>query len=268
MAFPKVLILKAAGVNCDAETAFAFESAGAQTEFVHMNQLVSGEKKLSAYQILCLSGGFTYGDDIAAGKILANELKYKLFGDIKDFIHRGQLIIGICNGFQVLVKAGILPGNDTFEQEATLAGNDSGVFEDRWVYLKKQKTEDRRQRTEEKCVWMKGLPEIVYLPVAHGEGKFIPKNEEALQNLKREGQIVFQYCDREGRLGGYPTNPNGSVDSIAGICDSTGRVFGLMPHPERHLTSLQHPRWMREGLKKHGDGFAIFLNAVNFFRNN
>lgn len=255
MARPKVLILKAAGINCDQETAFAFQSAGAETESVHINQLVLGEKKLASYQILAISGGFTYGDDLAAGKILANELKCKLFGDVKDFILQGNLIIGICNGFQVLVKAGILPGSPSFEQEATLAGNDSGIFEDRWVYLK----------PSGKCVWTKGLQEIIYLPVAHGEGKFIPKNEEVLLRLKAQGQVVFQYCDRRGNPGGFPVNPNGSLDNIAGICDSTGRVFGLMPHPERHLISLQHPRWTREGLKRHGDGFALFLNAVNFF---
>ena len=254
---PKVLVLKAAGINCDAETAFAFESAGAQTEFVHINQLVSGEKRLADYQIFVLSGGFTYGDDIAAGKILANELKSKLFDAIKDFVAAGKLIIGICNGFQVLVRAGILPGHIDFEQEVTLTNNDSGVFQDRWVYLK---------NAASPCIWTKGLLEVIYLPIAHGEGKFIPKNEDVLERLRRQGQIVFTYCDSRGQSGDYPVNPNGSIDSIAGICDTTGRVLGLMPHPERHIISLQHPRWTREGLKKHGDGFAIFLNAVHFFK--
>lgn len=255
---PRVLVLKTAGINCDQETAFAFESAGAAPEFVHVNELVSGKKSLGDYQILAISGGFTYGDDIAAGKILANELKSKLFEDLKKFIHDGKLIIGICNGFQVLVKAGLLPGSEDFAQEATLANNDCGFFQDKWVHLKNP--------GECKCVWTKGLPEVVYLPIAHGEGKFIPKSEEVLERLKKGGQIVFQYCDAAGRLGDYPVNPNGSLDSIAGICDASGRVFGLMPHPERHLTSLQHPRWTREGLKKHGDGFPIFLNAVNYFK--
>ena len=272
MTKPKVLILKAAGINCDQETAFAFQSAGAVTESVHINQLVSGEKKLNAYQILVLSGGFTYGDDIAAGKILANELKCKLFEGLKDFIQDGKLIIGICNGFQILVKAGILPGNGTFEQEATLAGNDSGFFEDRWVYLKSSvirlEPSEVASAPVVSCVWTRGIKDIIYLPVAHGEGKFIPKNEDVLARLKKQGQIVFQYCDAHGQEAGYPANPNGSIDHIAGICDTTGRVLGLMPHPERHLVSLQHPRWTREGLKKHGDGFAIFLNAVNFFKEN
>ena len=257
MVKPKVLVLKAAGINCDAETAFAFESAGAEIEFVHINQLVSGEKRLLGYQVFVLSGGFTYGDDIAAGKILANELKSKLFDAIKDFVAAGKLIIGICNGFQVLVRAGILPGHIDFEQEATLTNNDSGVFQDRWVYLK---------NAASPCIWTKRLPEVIYLPIAHGEGKFIPKNEDVLERLRRQGQIVFTYCDSRGQSGDYPVNPNGSIDSIAGICDTTGRVLGLMPHPERHIISLQHPRWTREGLKKHGDGFAIFLNAVHFFK--
>ncbi len=258
MAKPKVLVLKAAGINCDVETAFAFESAGADAEFVHINELVSGKRSLNSYQILAISGGFTYGDDISAGKVLANELKNKLFGEIQDFIRAGKLMIGICNGFQVLVKAGLLPGNETFLQEATLSENDCGSFQDRWVYLKTPQAG--------KCVWTKGLAEVIYLPIAHGEGKFIPINEDVLERLTRQGQIVFQYCDAAGELGDFPVNPNGSIDSIAGLCDETGRVFGLMPHPERHLESLQHPRWTREGVKRHGDGFPIFLNAVNYFK--
>ncbi|HQP92294.1 MAG TPA: phosphoribosylformylglycinamidine synthase I [Candidatus Omnitrophota bacterium] len=254
---PRVLILKTAGVNCDQESAFAFESAGAETEFVHINELVSGTKKLSDFQILCFSGGFTYGDDIAAGKILANELKSKLFDELKKFISDKKLIIGVCNGFQVLVKAGLLPGNEDFRQEVTLSNNDCGSFQDMWIHLK---------TLDSKCIWTKGLSELIYLPIAHGEGKFIPKNEDVLQRLKNNGQIVFKYCSAQGVIGDYPVNPNGSIDSVAGICDESGRVFGLMPHPERHLTGLQNPQWTRSGLKKHGDGFQIFLNAVNYFK--
>ena len=263
MAKPRVIVLKAAGVNCDQETAHAFQSAGAETEFVHINQLVSGGRKLSDYQILALSGGFSYGDDIAAGKILANELKCKLYGDLKRFVADGKLAIGICNGFQILVKAGLLPGHDDFAQEATLSGNDSGHFEDRWVYLKSPRL---RPVQASPCVWTQGLNGMIYLPVAHGEGKFIPKSEEVLQQLWQNGQVVLQYVDAGGETGGYPVNPNGSIDHIAGISDPTGRIFGIMPHPERHLISLQHPRWTREGLKRHGDGFAIFLNAVKYYK--
>jgi phosphoribosylformylglycinamidine synthase I len=274
MSCVRVLVLKTAGVNCDAETVFAFESAGASSELVHINQLVTREKKLVDYQVMALPGGFSYGDDIAAGKILANEIKYKLFQETKSFIQKGGLIIGICNGFQVLVRAGLLPGNEAFDQEATLVNNDCGIFQDRWVYLTRPQGHKVTRSQGDKatgqqnglCVWTKGLPDIIYLPIAHGEGKFIPKNEEVLDRLKKNGQVVFHYCDKHGRWGDFPINPNGSVENIAGICDETGRVFGLMPHPERHLVSLQHPRWTREGLKKHGDGYQIFLNAVNYFK--
>lgn len=258
MVKPRVLVLKAAGINCDVETASAFAAVGGTPETVHINQIVSREKKLADYQILAVSGGFSYGDDIASGKILANELKFKCADDLKAFVVAGKLVIGICNGFQVLVRSGLLPGSDNLEQEATLVHNDCGVFQDRWVYLKKSLLCP--------CVWTKGLPEVIYLPIAHGEGKFIPKSEEVLDRLKAAGQIVFQYSDARGKLGGYPVNPNGSVDSIAGLCDPTGHVFGLMPHPERHVTGLQHPRWTREGLKKHGDGQLIFQNAVSYFK--
>lgn len=265
MSTPKVLILRAAGTNCDKETAFAFQDAGADCEFVHINQLKNKTKRLFDYQILALAGGFSYGDDIAAGKILANELKYALADELKDFVGNGKLIIGICNGFQILVKAGFLPGNDTLEQEVTLTINDSAKFEDRWVYLKKPET---RSQKPERCVWTRGLPEVVYLPVAHGEGKFVAKDKAVLERLESNGQIVLQYCDAQGNPAGYPANPNGSESDIAGVCDETGRVFGLMPHPERHSFGWQHPRWTREGLKKEGDGLRIFSNGVEYVRKN
>lgn len=251
---PKVCILRTAGTNCDKETAFAFQKAGAQAELIHVNRLVNAKKNLADYQILALPGGFSYGDDIAAGKILANELRNKLAGDLRKFIEDGKLIIGICNGFQILVKSGLLPGNTELEQETSLIINDSGKFEDRWVYLKSQG----------KCVWTKNLPEIIYLPVAHGEGKFVTKNNQVLNRLKRNQQLIFQYCNKKGILSGYPHNPNGSIENIAGISDETGRILGLMPHPERHLLFEHHPRWT--GLKdnKRGDGLAIFENGVRY----
>ncbi len=249
---PKIIILRTAGTNCDKETASAFKMAGGESELVHINELVRDEKFLKDYQILAIPGGFTYGDDIASGKILANEIKYKLNKDLKNFINSGKLIIGICNGFQVLVKAGILPGINSGAMEATLSFNDSGSFIDKWVYLRT--TNDERRTT--KCVWAKNLPETIYLPIAHGEGKFIPKNKDVLNNLRKNAQIVFRYAD----------NPNGSIDDIAGICDTTGRVLGMMPHPERHVIGTQHPRWTREGLKEFGDGFAIFKNGVDYIK--
>ncbi len=257
----KVLVLRTAGTNCDKETAFAFEEAGATAELVHINRLSSGELELSEYQILAIPGGFSYGDDIASGKILANELKYKIGEDVRKFVRDGKLIIGICNGFQILVKSGLLPnlsGEETIETTLTL--NDSAKFEDRWVYLKRVKGQESRVN----CVWTQGINDIIYLPVAHGEGKFIPKDKKILVELKKQGLIVFEYVDEKGNKKGFPYNPNGSVENIAGICDKTGRVFGLMPHPERHISFLQHPRWTREKKSGRGDGFAIFKSGVDF----
>jgi phosphoribosylformylglycinamidine synthase len=256
-----VLILRAAGTNCDYETRFAFDSVGARTSLVHVNEVVRGDVKLAEFGILVIPGGFTYGDDIGAGKILANELKHKLGGEIEQFVADGKLIIGICNGFQVLVKAGLLPAfNGRREQVVTLAYNDSNKLEDRWIYLKKN--------PESKCVYTKNLKPVIHLPVAHGEGKFVTKDEATLKKLKENGQVVFTYADKNGEPTGYPGNPNGSVEGIAGICDPSGRIFGLMPHPERHFSPVQHPRWTREGLKEEGDGLAIFRNAVEFAAQN
>jgi phosphoribosylformylglycinamidine synthase I len=272
MAKPRVLILKAAGINCDGETAHAFEMAGASPEFVHINRLAGREKKLSDFQIVAISGGFTYGDDIAAGKILANEIMSRLGEEVRRFIDQGGLMIGICNGFQVLVKTGLLPGTSGPGPEATLALNDNGVFQDRWVYLKASQSDclktPRAAAKEGKsvCVWTKGLPDVIQLPIAHGEGKFIPASEDILERMRSQGKIVFQYSDAQGAFGDFPVNPNGSIESVAGVCDPTGRIFGLMPHPERYVVGLQHPRWTREGVKKHGDGFLIFKNAVDVFK--
>jgi phosphoribosylformylglycinamidine synthase I len=252
---PKVCVLRTAGTNCDQETAFAFSKAQGIPELVHINSLLNHSNNLKDFQILAIPGGFTYGDDIAAGKILANELKNKLFNELSEFIAAGKLIIGICNGFQILVKSGLLPGNLNFQQQASLTINESAKFEDRWVYLKK---------SQEKCVWTKGLAKTIYLPVAHGEGKFVAKDKSVLSKLKKNGQVVFQYCDEQGALKGYPYNPNGSEDNIAGICDPTGRILGLMPHPERHIEAWQHPRQTSLGNKSEGEGLSIFNNGVEY----
>lgn len=255
---PNVCVLRTAGVNCDKETAFAFTAAGARADLVHVNRLIDQKASLKDYQILVLPGGFSYGDDLGAGKILANELRFKLISQIKEFIQEGKLIIGICNGFQILVKSGLLPGNDRQEQQASLILNDSAKFEDRWVYL----------RSSGKCVWTKGLPEVIYLPVAHGEGKFICENKAVLAKLKKNDQIVFQYCDMNGDSAGYPFNPNGAQEDIAGICDDTGRIMGLMPHPERHVGILQHPRHQKKAGSRQGDGSLIFRNGVEYVKKN
>lgn len=267
MAKPKTIVLRTAGTNCDKETACAFEAAGSKAELVHINKLKNKTSSLSQYQILALPGGFSYGDDLAAGKIEANELKYLLADSLKKFVSEGKLIIGICNGFQILVKSGFLPGNDGLIQDATLAINDSAKFEDRWVYLSSGSSPGR-QSIECKCVWTKGLPEVIYLPVAHGEGKFVVKDKSVMERLKQKGQVILRYCDKDGSTAGYPFNPNGSQENIAGICDMTGRIFGLMPHPERHSFGWQHPRWTRCGLNKEGGGLQIFKNGVEYARKN
>lgn len=256
---PKVIVLRTAGTNCDKETAFAFHAAGADTELVHINELTSGAKKLDGFHILALPGGFTYGDDIASGKILANELKFKIGRSLKKFVSDGKLIIGICNGFQILVKAGMLPdlSGSLSTGEATLTINDSNKFEDRWVYL--------ASPAKSKCVWTRNIEQTIHLPVAHGEGKFIPRSEKILDELKKSSMIVLRYVDETGIKGGYPHNPNGSIDDIAGICNKTGRIFGLMPHPERHISFYQNPYWTRMAKrKKEGDGLKIFINGVDF----
>ncbi len=268
---PKVCIVRTAGTNCDKETAFAFSLAGGQPESVHINQFIDGTRALDKYSILAFSGGFSYGDDVAAGKILANELKFKLMSSVERFIKQGKLIIGICNGFQILVKSGLLPGNDSFSQEASLIINDSGKFEARWVYLKSSSQrssgspDNRVSGYPAQCVWTTDIPEVIYLPVAHGEGKFVVQNESVMDRLRKNDQIVFHYCSAQGEAGGYPDNPNGSQENIAGISDATGRILGLMPHPERHIDFLQHPRH-RRGPAREGDGFYIFKNGVDYAR--
>lgn len=264
---PNVCILRTAGTNCDRETAYAFSKLGANVDLVHINKLLADKKILENYHILAIPGGFTYGDDIAAGKVLANELKVKMATNIKKFIAQGKLIIGICNGFQVLVKSGFLPGNEQLQQETSLIINDSGVFQDKWVYLRKV-TKTPSYQVESKCVWVKELPSVIYLPIAHGEGKFVTIDDMVLRKLRNNGQIVFQYCNERGELAGFPSNPNGSVENIAGICDDTGRILGLMPHPERHFDSTHHPRWQQKKNSRVGDGFFIFNNGVEFARKN
>jgi phosphoribosylformylglycinamidine synthase len=248
----RTLILRAPGTNCDAESAFAFERAGAQVHLVHVNELIRREKLLADCHIMVLPGGFTYGDDISAGKILANELRLKLRDEMQRFVDAGKLILGICNGFQVLVKTGMLPeSRRKGSQSLTLAGNDSGRFECRWVYL--------RVNEESPCIFTRGIS-LMYLPVANGEGKVV-MGPGALQ----EANIALHYADETGDIrAGYPYNPNGSMNNIAGICDATGRIFALMPHPERFVHPTQHPRWTRERRRDYGDGFRVFLNAVEW----
>lgn len=268
MATPRVLVLTGYGVNCDGETRTAFEMAGAEAERVHINDLISGAKKLSDYQILAFPGGFSYGDDIGSGKVLAVKSKVNLGEQILSFIEDDKLIIGICNGFQVMAKYGLLadPDTDYRTSRVTVTFNDSNRFEDRWVYL---------AGDGDKCVWTRGI-ERLYLPVAHGEGKFYTLPER-LSAIEESGQVVFRYTDPDfgPARGEYPLNPNGSLNDVAGICDPTGRLLGMMPHPERFLHFTNHPRWtrikeelLREGevVPEEGDGLQVFKNGVAYFQ--
>ncbi len=259
---PKTLILRTAGVNCDMETAHAFELAGARSESLHVNRLLDQPELLHEYQLLAFPGGFSYGDDIAAGRIFANQMRHHLAESLGRFIEAGKPIIGICNGFQVLVKTDLLPGPIAGKsgQTCTLAHNDCGRFIDRWVHLASRSV---------KCVWTAGIDRLE-LPIAHGEGKFVPR-DEAIRRALWDGQqvaLVYTRADGSPASGLSPDNPNASVDDIAGICDATGLVFGLMPHPERHVDPTQHPAWTRSRpLPAEGHGLAIFRNAVKHVAN-
>jgi len=260
---PNVLVLRAPGTNCDAETAFAFQQAGAETELVHVNRLLESPSLFSRFQILCVPGGFSYGDDVAAGRILANQIEHHLTEHLTQFKADGKLILGICNGLQVLIKSGILLAADSQRgPQATLTWNDSGKFEDRWVRL---------AVCGEKSVFLNGI-EAMYLPIAHAEGKFVTRDAETLAELESAGQLVLRYrLLADGPVGSpselvpYPDNPNGSVANTAGVSDTTGRVLGLMPHPERHIDPTHHPRWTRGEAGEVGDGMKVFTNAVEYF---
>ena len=284
---PRVLILRAPGTNCEGETAFAFERAGARAEIVHLGRLLEDSRLAGQYQVLCIPGGFSYGDDISAGRIFGTQMRQHLGETLLRFKDDGKLILGICNGFQILIKSGVLLPDRPDEPIATLTLNESGKFEDRWVHLRV---------ASPKCVFLQGI-ERMYLPVAHAEGKFVARDEATLQKLDASGQLVLRYWLPVGEIQGsgfrvqdepnpqsaihnhlnpeprtpnpepsvgYPACPNGAQLCVAGMCDETGRVFGLMPHPERHIDPTQHPRWTRER-RTSGDGLAVFENAVRFF---
>ena len=255
----QAIVLRAAGINCDLETDHALSLAGAVPERVHINRIINEPSVLDGVGILVFPGGFSYGDDVAAGKILANQVIHHLSEVLHRFVEQGKLILGICNGFQVLIKTGLLPAlsGDTGDTTATLTDNDCGKFEDRWVYL---------QPGTDRCVFVEPGRRI-YLPIAHGEGKIVTRDAAVLERLKNEGYVAFRYVDADGRPGPFPINPNGSQDDIAALTDPTGRVMGMMPHPERFVRHTQHPHWTRlkdrDGL---GDGMTIFNNAINYIR--
>jgi phosphoribosylformylglycinamidine synthase I len=255
MATPRILILRAPGANCDQETQFACERAGGLPERLHINRLREEPGLLHRFQVLVIPGGFTYGDDVAAGKILGNQLAHFLGDALRRFRDADKLILGVCNGFQALLKAGLILPPDEDGPLTTLAGNASGKFEDRWIHL---------AASPGRCPFLRGCDRL-HLPVAHGEGRLLFRQAWILKGLEQTGQVVLRYVDAAGQPGPYPVNPNGSQGDVAGLCDASGRVLGLMPHPERHVLPTQHPRWTRLGLAPEGDGLRLFRNAVQFF---
>ncbi len=271
MAHPKVGVLRAPGTNCDVETAHTFELCGATTERIHLFRLIEQPTLLNDYQILCIPGGFSYGDDIGAGVIFSRQLQGQLAEAVGNFLQADKLVLGICNGFQVLLKSGILPGGvaswNNHEQEkvpATLTWNDNGRYTSVWVRLKV---------TTPHSVFLKEIDEID-MPVAHAEGRVAVRDDSVLNDWKSTGQIALQYCSSNGHdksdssnddILPFPANPNGSIANIAGLCDPTGRVLGLMPHPERFIHATQHPQWTRLSLTGEGDGLKLFRNAVEYF---
>lgn len=258
MAKPNVLILRSPGTNCDEETAYAFELAGAETEAIHVNQLLAEPELIKKFQVVCIPGGFSFGDDISGGKVLALQLQHNLGDALGNFHADGNLILGICNGFQVLLKAGLLIRNEFEGPAATLTWNDTGRYRDSWVHLASD---------DDLCVFLRGIDQIE-LPIAHAEGKFVSRNSQLLEYLAVNHQLAIKYCKPSGPNGEvpFPHNPNGSAHDVAGICDDTGRVFGLMPHPERFADETNHPNWTRSDRPaKQFTGLKIFENAVAFF---
>ncbi|MFM8478457.1 MAG: phosphoribosylformylglycinamidine synthase subunit PurQ [Planctomycetaceae bacterium] len=275
MVQPRVCVLRAPGTNCDLETAHAFELAGAAAERVHLFRLLESPQRLAEFQILCIPGGFSYGDDLGAGVIFSRQLRGQLNEAIRSFLRSDKLVLGICNGFQTILKAGLLtrtgidsPSPSTLESRLTLTWNRNGRYTDRWVRLKV---------TSSNSVFLRGMDEFD-VPIAHAEGRIAVESPAVLDQLRSQQQIALCYWSpRAAALVGTtgdptridllpePENPNGSLANIAGLADETGRVLGLMPHPERFLFATQHPQWTRKGLRGEGDGIRIFRNAVTWF---
>ena len=259
----KALIITGFGLNCERETAAAFRLAGATPELVHLNDLLAEPARLAEFHVLAFIGGFAFGDHLGAATVFANRLKYRLRAPLERFVTSGRLVIGICNGFQTIARLGLVPaaGGAYFEQQAALAQNSQGVFRDAWVILS--------ANPNSPCVFTRGI-DMIPLPVRHGEGRFVARDETLLNALESENLVAVRYVDPEDCLPTeeFPHNPNGSARGIAGVCDPTGRVFGLMPHPEAYLSPYNHPHWTRQKLNgvlpEKGLGLRVFENAVAF----
>ena len=250
MATPRAIVLRAAGTNCDRESEYALQLAGFQARRVHVFRVMESPALLEDVQLLMIPGGFSYGDDVSAGKILANQMIHRLAGPLNEFVAAGKLLLGVCNGFQVLIKSGLLPWGQadaaSANHDATLTWNDCGRFIDRWVPLR---------ACSSKCVFLPA-GEQIFLPIAHGEGKFVTRDSAVLAKIRGQDQVAVRY---DG------DNPNGSADDIAGICDPSGRILGLMPHPERFVDITQHPSWTRGGVER-ADGLVFFRQAAKYLR--
>ena len=264
MSQPRSLVLRAAGTNCETETLHALELSGSKGEILHLSKLLAEPQRLDEVELIVLAGGFSYGDDVAAGRVWGLELRRNLADRLHAFVARGGLVLGVCNGFQVLVDTGLLTGGrvDSDDsrgvREFALTGNQSNHYECRWVTLRSEACA---------CPWL-SEGEVWPTPVAHAEGRFCVSDEAALARLERNGQIALRYVNPDGSAcdGAYPANPNGAVSDIAGICDPTGRVLGLMPHPERNLTPWNHPRWTRLGPRSEGEGLGFYRRMVEVAR--
>ena len=261
----KMLVITGFGLNCEKETAAAGKLAGMNAEQIHLNELLAGERKLDEFQMLAFIGGFSFGDHLGSGTVFANRVKFNLRDQLQKFVDDGKLVIGICNGFQTLTRLGMVPAlnGDYFTQTSALAHNDSGVFRDDWCVLKANPASP--------CVFTRNI-DTVRLPLRHGEGKFVAA-PEVLAEIEKRNLVAVRYANADGSLATeFPANPNGSLNSIAGICDTTGRIFGLMPHPEAFLSAYNAPDWTRQAacgnVPAEGDGVAFFRNAADYLEQN
>jgi phosphoribosylformylglycinamidine synthase len=273
MNITRAIVITGNGTNCEMEAAHACRLGGFDEAVIaHIAEILSGEVRLDDFHFLNLTGGFLDGDDLGSAKAQANRLKHaavsgngeRLAEQFIRFIADGKLILGVCNGFQLMVKMGMLPGfdGDYLTQQTTLTHNDCGRFQDRWVYLKTDPLSP--------SVFTKGIERGIYLPVRHGEGKFLCDTAATLERIEAGHLAVLKYSDADYREATmeFPANPNSSVNAIAGLCDPTGRLMGLMPHPEAFVHYTQHPRWTREQLPEEGDGLILFRNAAEYVRKN